>query len=851
MRIPIFFFMAVCSAWGATWTVCASGCTYSNLQTALNAVNRGDILELKAGEVFEGRFVLPAKQGSGYVTVRTSRWKELPPAGTRVTAADAVLMPKLQPPSASDAALTTGASEGYVASVDTSTDYIQFSGPHFLSNAEPIACWHDDGTIPINANQVYYARDLTTSGMRVAVTPNGPAVDLTTTPTATRFRCAIVRPVSHWRFTGIEVRKKPGQTTEYNLVEVGTSQEAARAGIPHHIEFDRMYIHGLDGENGPRICIYLNSGNFSLTDSRLEFCNKEGEEGKAIAGAQIPGPILIRNNYISAGAINVLFGGDYVRIIGLVNGDTGGMLIEGNHFTRPMSVKFTAGGGAAGDPSGACPEGTWYMNTTTGNWFLCSGGVWTAGPVCASGEYYRRNNVSQNCASGACWQCTTGGVFAPSTVYRGSNYYTKNLFEMKSVINLMVRGNVFENNWNNADQSGIAVWLISQVEQGNALGWARGENINFERNIIRNSSQGIRIASQGSQTFGFRNARIAVRDNLFYKIGATDYPSIDSRNSNPASFAGYCDDCIFDHNTLISNTTGGPGIEYDTKPLTRWRFANNIGYGNQYGMYGDGGSLAPYIQPGDTKHSILINNGDPGAPAFDMPGSPINGRYVPPSTTLFTDTANLNFRLLPASPFSASCTTGCEFKATDNKDLGADIDLVESAAAGATTGRLSRPEELRLRIDAGASFAIVRYQAPDAAACSLSLFADPGRSVLHADTATTGNRLDSRTGNISDGRRRDFVLGAVSLLTPGTNYFARLDCGTSRVPFSVRTLPAGGATRHELRLPQARTVQYANNPAFTGATSLAVATVHSIPVSPSSLVYMRVGSQPAAVVTGQ
>jgi len=57
----------------ATLTVCASGCAYSDLQTALDAAQPGDTILLRAGETFVGHFRLPAKSNpsGAYIVVRS------------------------------------------------------------------------------------------------------------------------------------------------------------------------------------------------------------------------------------------------------------------------------------------------------------------------------------------------------------------------------------------------------------------------------------------------------------------------------------------------------------------------------------------------------------------------------------------------------------------------------------------------------------------------------------------------------------------------------------------------------------------------------------------------------------
>src|SRR5690606_6999903 len=54
-----------------------------DLQAAINAAARGDIIELASGAVFTGNFVLPAKPGSGQIVIRSAT--SLPAERTRVT----------------------------------------------------------------------------------------------------------------------------------------------------------------------------------------------------------------------------------------------------------------------------------------------------------------------------------------------------------------------------------------------------------------------------------------------------------------------------------------------------------------------------------------------------------------------------------------------------------------------------------------------------------------------------------------------------------------------------------------------------------------------------------------------
>src|SRR5262249_55733237 len=66
-----------------------------SLQAAINAAQYGDIIILQAGVAYSGGFVLPLKNGTGEITIQSSRASELP-SGIRVSPAQSALFAKLQ-----------------------------------------------------------------------------------------------------------------------------------------------------------------------------------------------------------------------------------------------------------------------------------------------------------------------------------------------------------------------------------------------------------------------------------------------------------------------------------------------------------------------------------------------------------------------------------------------------------------------------------------------------------------------------------------------------------------------------------------------------------------------------------
>ena len=70
----------------------------ADLQAAINAARAGDELVLAAGERYLGNFVLPKKEGAGWITLRSSAMDKLPAEGRRAQPAHAAAMPKLIAP---------------------------------------------------------------------------------------------------------------------------------------------------------------------------------------------------------------------------------------------------------------------------------------------------------------------------------------------------------------------------------------------------------------------------------------------------------------------------------------------------------------------------------------------------------------------------------------------------------------------------------------------------------------------------------------------------------------------------------------------------------------------------------
>ncbi len=137
----------------------------------------------------------------------------------------------------------------------------------------------------------------------------------------------------HYRFLGIEIRPQEGVFL-YNLVELGSSGASA-SSLPHHIVFERCYLHG-DPIRGTRRGIALNSADTAIIDSYLSDFKEVGADSQAIAGWDGPGPFKIVNNHLEGAGENLIFGGADPSGPDRVPSD---IEIRRNHLTKPLSWK--------------------------------------------------------------------------------------------------------------------------------------------------------------------------------------------------------------------------------------------------------------------------------------------------------------------------------------------------------------------------------------------------------------------------------------------------------------------------------------------------------------------------------
>jgi len=332
--------------------------------------------------------------------------------------------------------------------------------------------------------------------------------------------------------------------------------------------------------------------------------------------------------------------------------------------------------------------------------------------------------------------------------YAGTPWSVKNLFELKNARRVLIDGNVFENNWMQADQDGLAILFTPRNQNGTAP-WSTVQDVTFTNNIVRHSTGGINLMGWDDlSTASGQLQRVLIQNNLFTDIGAF------AGNGGYAGLLFLLQDgtanVVIDHNTALQTEWPLYAQVHNVGrgPHTGFVLTNTITPNNHYGVSGDGtmanpmGTLTTYF-PG----AVVAGNVLPGGAAASYP--PNNFFPATPADVGFANLAGGDYHLAAGSPYKHA--------GTDGKDIGANIDALGTATAFAVSGinPAAQPAPPTVSITpAGTDFGTVTV----------------GGS---ADRAFTVTNLGGRTasGTISSGASPPFsvVSGGAFSLPPGAS----------------------------------------------------------------------------------
>lgn len=429
---------------------------------------------------------------------------------------------------------------------------------------------------------------------------------------------------NHYRLLGLEIARAAG--TGFIGPLISTS-----SGTADHIVVDRVWLHG-SPQDDTSTAFNLNGTTYvAVIDSYINDFHCESVTGSctdahAVSGGTsttVDGIYQIDRNFLEAAAESVLFGGGYATTTPT------DIEVRQNHFFKPLT--------------------------------------WMPGQP--------------------------GFVGGPS----GNPFMVKNHLELKNAQRVLIEGNIFENTWGGFSQNGYSILLTPKNQAG-----ANGTNIcpicevtdvTIRYSTLSHAGAGISMANVPSDNGGIATAgeRYSVHDITLDDINANFY------KGNGTLFQVFSQWPTASLNTIsINHITGFPdaggkimslGNFSGLPPMYAFNMTNSIIGQALYPIWTTGGTTncAIYNLPLTSlnacftsygfNHNAIIATSTVNYPASQWP----TGNYFP-STVGAVGFANFNngnggnYSLLSTSPYK---NVG-----SDGKDLGADINAIQSLISG-------------------------------------------------------------------------------------------------------------------------------------------------------------------------
>ena len=426
---------------------------------------------------------------------------------------------------------------------------------------------------------------------------------------------------NHYRLLGLEVTRAAG-------LKVMSLALVRYTGTANNIIIDRCWFHGTAHDD--TVSGFHMSGirSASVVDSYFSdfhctavtgFC-VDSHTVNAGSGDNQSGPYKIVNNYLEASGENVMFGGANATVTPT------DIEIRHNHLFKPMLWKPGAAGFIGGNS--------------------------------------------------------------------GKPFIVKNHFELKNAQRVLFEGNILENVWGGFTQSGFSVLLTPKNQSmrgSNVCPSCQVTDVTIRYSTISHVGAGLQIATALSDTGGMASAgeRFSVHDVTVDDINAAKYNGTgafmtlgNGWSRNPLQYVS------IDHVTGFADPTAHLLLLHDlaSNPLMGpFSFLNSIVVATAQPVWSGGGtsncaySNVPITSLGKCftayafDHNALIG---PTLPGSKWP----NANYFPASMAAVgfanaNSGVNGDYHLLSTSPYKNA--------GTDGKDLGADVNAIATATAGA------------------------------------------------------------------------------------------------------------------------------------------------------------------------
>jgi hypothetical protein len=176
-----------------------------------------------------------------------------------------------------------------------------------------------------------------TAGGCPTVLANMAVISTPNTSTAIQFQANS----NHWRLMGLDITTSFVTTASLVYYLVNFSVLTVQAQLPSNIIFDRDFILGLSNTNTTH-GIGMDGAYVAIVDSYCDEIHAVGYDSQCFFSYNGAGPFLIQNNFIEAGAEDIMFGGADPAITNLVPSDITivGNLIQKNLAWRGESAPY-------------------------------------------------------------------------------------------------------------------------------------------------------------------------------------------------------------------------------------------------------------------------------------------------------------------------------------------------------------------------------------------------------------------------------------------------------------------------------------------------------------------------------
>lgn len=742
----------------ATLQVCAACSPHTTIASALAVAQCGDVIQLASGETFAANEL----QAAALTCASNNRVQIVPsllarlPMGRIYRGHPALAV--LNIGSGYNYAINFGPRTGFASSADTTGNTITLDATGWTAD-EPIVCGGHQLNVslpaPLVMGQVYFVRAPSGGTIQLAATAGGAAIDITTIGSAgavtsyyDRFSCSSMRTTRGFLLRGVDIRQAAVPSSS---IQIGTSL-AHHLASPSDIVIDQVVTGGsVDYADAPTSGIQIRGRGIRITRSYLgRHCNT-GQESKAISLATGKA-ITIEDNYMEACSIGILIGGTGTRPW---QGDPGeaqqpsDIVIRNNTIMKPGSALV-------------------FLQTTSP----------TIGSACyyagGSGAYWRNTstNATFTCDAAGTWQ-TNGSV---------SNTYgvqvPKNGIEGKAEDGLLIEGNMITGSFA-AEHVGQAMCIqvsITADTGGSGSYYGAMQNVSVRNNWCDRTWGGI-YTQLGNVGPIQQPNNIDVFNNLLTRLAeptltsllpvlATNYHGYAGR-AMPSNGTAHRDNTVRAGASQTNHV--GFGIIQQNASLTGatttfqgLQVLNNIVPGGNYPtvwVWQAGNfktDCADLAAISDTSLRWLNNvTYSPSGSNTVLPCSPRVANLATTAPVFVgsaTSTVVEDHGQASTSPYSARCSSGCLFTATDGGDVGVDIPRLRNALDGN-----------RAFATASSGSVTVRFREYTTTACTVYVHSSRGR--------TAGSLLASGGGSITTYGARSVALG----VTAGPRWWS-VDC---------------------------------------------------------------------------